>query len=125
MDFMSGAEFGCFAGGRQVRPQTLEPLVADDVGRISIARSASPLPVGVPRTCQAGAPPLNRFVALRVQLHFDLVFMAGVLHHSREKRVGDRTRNAHNAHGRRSDERTHEAHHCPVHVLIVAPEGAS
>ena len=54
MDFVRSAEFGRVAGGGQVRPQGLEPLVADDVGRILGARSAGPLPVGVP------SPPPSR-----------------------------------------------------------------
>jgi hypothetical protein len=120
MDFMRGAEFRCFARGRQVRPQALKPLVADGVGRIPIAWAASPLPVGVPSIRQPAPPVLDRFVALRVQLHFDLVLVVGVRDHSREKRVGDGPRNARHAHGGRPDDRTQEAHHCPVHAQIVA-----
>jgi hypothetical protein len=124
MHFVSCAESGCVAGGGQVRPQGLEPLITDHVGRVLAARPASPLPVGVPRICQAGPPPLNRFVALRVQLHFDLVPMVGVFHHSREKGISGRPRNARHAHCRRAHDHAHQAHRCPVHTLIVPSEDA-
>ena len=123
MDFVRGAESGCVAGGGQVRPQGLEPLVTYHVGRILAARPASPLPVGVPRIRQAGPPPLNSFVALRVQLQFDLVPMAGIFHHPREKSIGGRPRNARHAHCRRAHDHAHPAHRYPVHVQIVASEG--
>jgi hypothetical protein len=65
MDFVGKAVLRCFAGSGQVRSQALEPLVADDVRCIVDARSAFPAPVGIPRICQAGPPPLNRIAALR------------------------------------------------------------
>ena len=56
MDFVSSAELGYFAGGGQVWPQAFKPLVADDVRRVVVARSGSPLAIGIPRVCQACAP---------------------------------------------------------------------
>ena len=38
---------------------------SNHVGRILVARPASPLPVGIPRICQASPPPLDRVAALR------------------------------------------------------------
>src|SRR5438309_1731439 len=58
-----GAEFRRFTGGRQVGPQPLEPLVADDVGGIIVAGTGSPMAVAVACLCQAAPPPLNRFTA--------------------------------------------------------------
>jgi hypothetical protein len=41
---------------------------------------------------------LHRFVALRVELHFDLVLVVFVVHHPREEGIGRRPRNARHAH---------------------------
>ena len=68
VDVKSGAVFGGFASVGQVRPQTLEPLVADGVGRVVVARSGSPLAIGVPGIRQAGSPALDRVVPPRCRL---------------------------------------------------------
>ena len=66
----------------------------------------------------------NRQVAVKNVAHqADLVLVVGVRDHSGEKRVGDGPCNARHAHGGRADDRTHEAHHCPVHAQIVASKG--
>src|SRR5665213_2925347 len=59
VDFVRSAELCRFTGGGEVRPQALEPLVADDVGRAIDTRSAFPLPVGVSCLGQAGSPALQ------------------------------------------------------------------
>ncbi|WP_325609011.1 hypothetical protein [Mycobacterium sp.] len=104
---MSSAVLRCFAGGGQVRPQALEPLVADDARRIINARSTSPLLVGISCSCQAAPPLLNRFAALRMQVHPHLVLTSGAFHHPREHGIGGRPGNPRDAHGRRTDDRTH------------------
>jgi hypothetical protein len=68
MHFVSSAVFGYFAGGGQVWPQAFKPLVADDVGRVVLARAGSPLAIRVPCGCQAGSPALDRVVPPRVQV---------------------------------------------------------
>jgi len=59
---------------------------------------------------------------MQVELH--LMLLVGFIHHPREQVVGRGPRNARYADGRRAHDRTHQAHHCHVHALIVPPEGA-
>src|SRR5277367_2650399 len=78
VDVKSGAVFGGFAGAGQVRSQPFEPLVADGVGRVAIARSGGPLAIGIAGIRQAGSPALDRVVPPRLQggYHLVLVFRA-------------------------------------------------
>lgn len=97
MDLVRGAVLRGFTGGRQVRPQALEPRITDHIGRIVIVGIARPLLVGISCIRQAGPPPLNRLAPLRVQVQRHLVPVVNFSHHP--------------------GQHANEAHHCTVHLL--------
>jgi hypothetical protein len=59
-----------------------------------------------------------------MDLDLQLMLVVAAFPHPGEQSIGGRPRNARNAHGRRTHNRTHEAHHHHVHLLIVASDGA-
>jgi hypothetical protein len=59
-----------------------------------------------------------------MDLDLELMLIVAAFPHPGEQGIRGRPRNARDAHGRRTHDRTHEAHHCHVHLLIVPSDGA-
>lgn len=124
-DFVSGTELRCLPSGGQVRPQTFEPLVADDVGRMGVPRPGLPLPVGVAGTAQPRPPHSHRLVAPCLQIDVHLLPTVLGSRDPRDIRFRDRLRNPPDAHGRGTHHGAEQAHHRHLHRHSADPSSAA